>query len=273
MSSATSGASISLVPAAVAAASGHVLLFRQRDLLPLNTSLSRDAVDAWLKLVTQRCTEILQKNGMDAGNLARLNGSDFIVLLKGQTGPQVMGFAQELRKAFDDAYWQRLRKDRRSNAAAILAALACLTATVSLISIAVGGTHYQARKSSLLDLDASDGLVGQRPFTLRAPIGSAVATRAGARIDCQPHNGRGRNARGWTLDQLADVAGVSRRMLINVEQETSLRAPDPYAKVASDGSSYRGQPDIRLSCHRANRTDILGDDTLLLKRIAARIWR
>ncbi|MCC3377970.1 hypothetical protein, partial [Cohnella sp. REN36] len=61
---------------------GHVLLFRQRDLLPLNTSLSRDAVDAWLKLVTQRCTELLQKNGMDAGNLARLNGSDFIVLLK-----------------------------------------------------------------------------------------------------------------------------------------------------------------------------------------------
>ncbi|XOT96020.1 LapD/MoxY N-terminal periplasmic domain-containing protein, partial [Alcaligenes pakistanensis] len=37
---------------------GHVLLFRQRDLLPLNTSLSRDAVDAWLKLVTQRCTEL-----------------------------------------------------------------------------------------------------------------------------------------------------------------------------------------------------------------------
>lgn len=81
---------------------GHVLLFRQRDLLPLNTSLSRDAVDAWLKLVTQRCTELLQKNGMDAGNLARLNGSDFIVLLKGQMGPQVMGFAQELRTALQE---------------------------------------------------------------------------------------------------------------------------------------------------------------------------
>lgn len=81
---------------------GHVLLFRQRDLLPLNTSLSRDAVDAWLKLVTQRCTELLKKNGMDAGNLARLNGSDFIVLLKGQTGPQVMGFAQELRTALQE---------------------------------------------------------------------------------------------------------------------------------------------------------------------------
>ncbi|MBY6347643.1 EAL domain-containing protein [Providencia rettgeri] len=81
---------------------GHVLLFRQRDLLPLNTSLSRDAVDAWLKLVTQRCIELLKKNGMDAGNLARLNGSDFIVLLKGQTGPQVMGFAQELRTALQE---------------------------------------------------------------------------------------------------------------------------------------------------------------------------
>ncbi|MGO3844014.1 MAG: LapD/MoxY N-terminal periplasmic domain-containing protein [Alcaligenes pakistanensis] len=81
---------------------GHVLLFRQRDLLPLNTSLSRDAVDAWLKLVTQRCTELLQKNGMDVGNLARLNGSDFIVLLQGQTGPQVMVFAQELRTALQE---------------------------------------------------------------------------------------------------------------------------------------------------------------------------
>lgn len=49
----------------------------------------------------------------------------------------------------DDAYWQRLRKDRRSNAAAMLAALACLTATVSIISIAVGGTHYQSRANPL----------------------------------------------------------------------------------------------------------------------------
>lgn len=81
---------------------GHVLLFRQRDLLPLNTSLSRDAVDAWLKLVTQRCAELLRENGMDVGDLARLNGSDFIVLLKGQTGPQVMGFAQELRMALQE---------------------------------------------------------------------------------------------------------------------------------------------------------------------------
>ncbi|EJC61273.1 diguanylate cyclase [Alcaligenes faecalis subsp. faecalis NCIB 8687] len=81
---------------------GHVLLFRQRDLLPLNTSLSRDAVDAWLKLVTQRCAELLRENGMDVGDLARLNGSDFIVLLKGQTGPQVMGFAQELRTALQE---------------------------------------------------------------------------------------------------------------------------------------------------------------------------
>ncbi len=81
---------------------GHVLLFRQRDLLPLNTSLSRDAVDAWLKLVTQRCAELLREDGMDVGDLARLNGSDFIVLLKGQTGPQVMGFAQELRTALQE---------------------------------------------------------------------------------------------------------------------------------------------------------------------------
>ena len=49
----------------------------------------------------------------------------------------------------DIAYWQRLRKDRRSNAAALLAALTCLTATISLISLTVGGTHYQSRGNPL----------------------------------------------------------------------------------------------------------------------------
>ena len=49
----------------------------------------------------------------------------------------------------DNAYWQRLRKDRRSNAAVLLAALACLTATISLISITVGGTHYRSRTNPL----------------------------------------------------------------------------------------------------------------------------
>lgn len=47
----------------------------------------------------------------------------------------------------DPVYWQRLRKDVRSNVAAGLAALAALLATVSVISLAAPGTHYQARGS------------------------------------------------------------------------------------------------------------------------------
>jgi len=49
----------------------------------------------------------------------------------------------------DNAYWQRLRRDRRSNAAVLLAALAALAATISVISISVGGTQYQARANPL----------------------------------------------------------------------------------------------------------------------------
>jgi quercetin dioxygenase-like cupin family protein/DNA-binding phage protein len=41
---------------------------------------------------------------------------------------------------------------------------------------------------------------------------AALALAIGARVRHE------RQARGWTLDQLAEVAGVSRRMVINVEQ-------------------------------------------------------
>jgi transcriptional regulator with XRE-family HTH domain len=41
---------------------------------------------------------------------------------------------------------------------------------------------------------------------------SALASAIGARVKLE------RQARGWTLDRLAEVAGVSRRMVVNVEQ-------------------------------------------------------
>jgi len=49
----------------------------------------------------------------------------------------------------DQEYWQRLRKDPRSNWAAGLAAIATLAATVSLVALLVQGTHYQARGNPL----------------------------------------------------------------------------------------------------------------------------
>jgi len=44
------------------------------------------------------------------------------------------------------------------------------------------------------------------------PSTAALASAIGARVRQE------RQARHWTLDQLADAAGVSRRMLVNVEQ-------------------------------------------------------
>lgn len=50
---------------------------------------------------------------------------------------------------------------------------------------------------------------------------SDLEARAGADIVARAIGGRvrqGRNSRGWTLDQLAERSGVSRRMLVTIEQ-------------------------------------------------------
>ncbi|WP_458093608.1 hypothetical protein [Roseomonas sp. WA12] len=50
----------------------------------------------------------------------------------------------------DGPYWQRLRKDRRSNTAAVLAAVAAISGTVSVIASALPGlSHYESRASLL----------------------------------------------------------------------------------------------------------------------------
>ena len=50
---------------------------------------------------------------------------------------------------------------------------------------------------------------------------SELEARAGADSVARAIGGRikqGRNSRGWTLDQLAERSGVSRRMLVSIEQ-------------------------------------------------------
>ena len=50
---------------------------------------------------------------------------------------------------------------------------------------------------------------------------SELEARAGADSVARAIGGRvrqGRNSRGWTLDQLAGRSGVSRRMLVSIEQ-------------------------------------------------------
>jgi len=92
---------------------------------------------------------------------------------------------------------------------------------------------------------------------------AALASVIGSRVKQQ------RQVRGWTLDQLAETAGVSRRMVANVEQgeanpsvRTLLRlsdalgiglpalvAPAPSAAAARRGQapSIRGGVELRVS--------------------------
>ncbi|MGB3071708.1 MAG: LapD/MoxY N-terminal periplasmic domain-containing protein [Ottowia sp.] len=86
------------------ASHGHVLLFRQRDLQALNASMTRAQVDAWLVNVGRRVGDVLAAQAaageypQDSGFLARLNGSDFAVLMPGLQGPRVTRLVQQIRQ-------------------------------------------------------------------------------------------------------------------------------------------------------------------------------
>jgi hypothetical protein len=100
----------------------------------------------------------------------------------------------------DHEYWQRLRKDLRSNWAAGLAAIAALAATVSLIAVLVKGTHYQARGNPLYWVLMLPGawwvnrlaafepraVRWWRPFLLLSVVVAAAALIATARADRRP---------------------------------------------------------------------------------------
>lgn len=87
-----------------AAAYGHVLIFRQRDLAAINALHERSQADAWLRSVGESVKCVLDACH-DANRphpqLARLNGSDFVVLLAGYDGPDTTDLIQALRQALD----------------------------------------------------------------------------------------------------------------------------------------------------------------------------
>ena len=76
---------------------GHVLLFRQRDLQAINASMTRAQADQWLTSVAESVNFALAAGGNEGGMLARLNGSDFIVLMPGMEGPEAMQLVQQIR--------------------------------------------------------------------------------------------------------------------------------------------------------------------------------
>ncbi|HLR13801.1 MAG TPA: EAL domain-containing protein, partial [Burkholderiaceae bacterium] len=83
--------------------SGYVLLCRQRDLGAMAQSLPRDEVDAWLKGVGSRLAEACEEFFETRLQLARLNGSDFVILMADVATSQAMEIAEKLRNTVLDS--------------------------------------------------------------------------------------------------------------------------------------------------------------------------
>src|SRR5690606_32031588 len=61
---------------------GWLLLFRQRDLADINKVMTRANVDEWLLSLSQQLQGVIDRSDLTAPiTLARLNGSDFVLLV------------------------------------------------------------------------------------------------------------------------------------------------------------------------------------------------
>ena len=74
-----------------------MLVFRQRDLADLNRHMPREFIDQWLRAACERIQGSLKSLHVANPLLARLNGSDFALLLPGCAAPQAMMIAEQLR--------------------------------------------------------------------------------------------------------------------------------------------------------------------------------
>jgi hypothetical protein len=54
---------------------------------------------------------------------------------------------------------------------------------------------------------------------------------------------------GEKMDPITFKLGAVTALLINVEEENTLRPPDPYTAVSADGMQRKVQPDIRLNLY------------------------
>ncbi|ALM83664.1 EAL domain-containing protein [Bordetella sp. N] len=76
---------------------GHVLMFRQRDLIEINRRMPRDNADQWLRSLAHRLDQLLGRRHAPPYLLARLNGSDFALLLPATTPAQAGVAGDKLR--------------------------------------------------------------------------------------------------------------------------------------------------------------------------------
>jgi EAL domain-containing protein (putative c-di-GMP-specific phosphodiesterase class I)/GGDEF domain-containing protein len=78
-------------------AGGHILVFRQRDLSAINRHMPRDFVDQWLRSVAERIEHLLETVSAFGATLARLNGSDFAILMPKVKAPKAAMIAERVR--------------------------------------------------------------------------------------------------------------------------------------------------------------------------------
>ncbi len=79
------------------ASSGHVLMFRQRDLSEINRHMQREYADQWLRSLAHRLDQLLGRRHSPPYLLARLNGSDFALLLPSTSPAQAAQVGEKLR--------------------------------------------------------------------------------------------------------------------------------------------------------------------------------
>lgn len=78
---------------------GQILVFRQRDLSAINRRMPRHLTDQWLRTTAQRLIEVLDTTpGAGEFMLARLNGSDFALLMPGTASPRAVVWAERIRE-------------------------------------------------------------------------------------------------------------------------------------------------------------------------------
>lgn len=91
-----------------------VLLCRARDLQWMNSKLSREAVDQWLRDISQQVQQLLHEQAQPHGQWSRLNGSDFAVVVLADSSMQAFALVEQIRMrlhslriALGDGAWSR----------------------------------------------------------------------------------------------------------------------------------------------------------------------